>query len=82
MSKLLLKLNVGLVVVAVGRHVVDVGSSVLIVDDDLTIFVAAILQLLYKEEVRVTSDVVCGGSGQCDMSGEGARGWGGAMGVG
>ena len=63
MSELLLKLDVGLVVIAVGRHVVNVGSSVFIINDDPTVFIAAILRLLYKEEVHITPDVVCGGCG-------------------
>ena len=82
MSELLLELNVGLVIVAVDRCVIDVGSSVLIVDDDLTVFVPAILQLLYKEEVRVTSDIARGGCRRGNALGEGARNWGGATGAG
>lgn len=43
MSELLLKLDIGLIVVTVGGCVVDAGSSVLVVDDDLAIFVVAVL---------------------------------------
>ena len=51
MSELLLKLNVSYVVVAVGRHVVNVRSSIFVVDDDFAVFITAILRVLYKEEV-------------------------------
>ena len=43
MSELLLKLDVGLIIVAVDGCVVDAGSSVLVVDDDLAIFIPAVL---------------------------------------
>ena len=43
MSELLLELDIGLVIVAIDRCVIDAGSSVLIVDDDLAVFVPAIL---------------------------------------
>ena len=43
MPELLLKLNVGLIVIAVGGHVVDVRSSIFIVDDDPAIFIVTIL---------------------------------------
>ena len=82
MSELLLELDIGLVVIAVDGCVVDVGSSVLIVDVDLTIFIPAILRLLYKEEVCVTSDVACDGCRRGNALGEGARNWGGATGMG
>ena len=61
MSELLLKLDIGLVVITVDGCVVDAGSSILIIDNDLAVFVPTVLQLLYKEEVHVTPDIVCGG---------------------
>ena len=61
MSELLLKLNICLIVVTVGRHVVDVGSSVFIVDNDFAIFIMTIFQLLYKKKVCVASDITYGG---------------------
>ena len=73
MSKLLLKLDVGLVVVTVDGCVIDAGSSILIVDDDLAVFVPAVLRLLYKEEVCVTPDVAHGGCRRGNALGEGAR---------
>ena len=81
MSKLLLKLNVGLVIIAVGGCVINARSSVFIVDDDFTIFVSTILRLLYKEEVHVASNIICGGFGQCDALHEGMRSRGGTTGA-
>ena len=43
MSELLLKLNIGLVVIAVGRHVVNARSSIFVIDDDFAIFITTIL---------------------------------------
>ena len=82
MSKLLLELDIGLVIVVVGRHVVDVMSSVFIIDDDFAIFITAIFQLLYKEEVHVAPDIAYGGGRQCDTLGEGVRNWGSTMSMG
>ena len=77
MFKLLLKLNICLIVVAVGRHVIDVGFSIFIVDDDFTIFIMAILQLLYEKKVCVASDITCGGCRWCDALHKGTRSRGG-----
>ena len=82
MSELLLELDVGFIVIAVGGCVVDAWSSVFVVDDDPTIFIAAILQLLYKEEVHVAPDIAYGGGRQCDTLGEGVRNWGSTMSMG
>ena len=82
MSELLLKINVGLIVIAVDGSVINVQSSVLIVDDDLAIFVLTVLRLLYKEEVHVTPNIACGGYRRGDALGEGARNWRGTTSVG
>ena len=66
MSELLLKLNVGLVIVTVGRCVINAKTGILIADNDFTIFIIAILWLLYKEEVGIASNVICAGCRQCD----------------
>ena len=43
MSELLLKLDISLIVIAVGRHVVNAQAGILVADNDFTILVAAIL---------------------------------------
>ena len=73
MSELLLELDVGLVVVTVDGRVVDAGSCILIVDNDLAIVILTVLRLLDKEKVPVTSDVVRGGRRRGDALDEGAR---------
>ena len=47
MLELLLELDVGLLVVDVVSGNVQAGSGVLVVGDDLPVFVAAVLRLLY-----------------------------------
>ena len=43
MSKLLLKLDIDCIIIAVGGHVIDVRASIFIADNDLTIIVMVIL---------------------------------------
>ena len=43
MPELHLKLNVGLVIVTVGRCVINAKTGILIADNDFTIFIIAIL---------------------------------------
>ena len=57
MSELLLKLNIGLVIITIGGCVVNVESSVFVIDDDFAIFITAILRLLYKEKVHVAPNI-------------------------
>ena len=57
MSKLLLELDIGLVIITVGRHVIDARFSIFIVDNDFAIFITAILRLLYKEKVHVAPNI-------------------------
>ena len=47
MSELLLKLDIGFVIVAVDGCVVNARSSILVIDDNFAIFIMTILQLLY-----------------------------------
>ena len=63
MLELLLELNVGLLVVDVVSGNVQAGSGVLVVGDDLPVFVAAVLRLLYEEEVLVASHIAQDGRG-------------------
>ena len=75
MSELLLELDVGLVIIAVDGCVVNAGFSVLVIDNDLAVFILTVLRLLYKEEVPVTPNIAHSGRGQGDALDEGARNW-------
>ena len=82
MLELLLELDVSLLVVDVVSGNIQAGSGVLVVGDNLPIFVAAVLRLLYKEEVLVTPNVARGGHRRGDALGKGARNWGGTTSAG
>ena len=81
-EQLLLKLNVGFIIIVISGGFVNARFSEFVIDDDLIIFITVILQLLYEEEVCVAPDVACGGCRQCDILGEGARSQGNTMSAG
>ena len=73
MSKLFLELDIGFIIIAGSRGIIDVRVSIFITNNDFAVFIATILWFLYKKKVGVASNVFDDGSRGNDVLDEGVR---------